>query len=141
MTDQRDPEPGERLDLEQIEASPFIAWLLDHHDGETLAELDEALADVLHGVQTYGKKGSIGLAVSIDQQGRTVAVKTEVKTKIPREPITPDVFYADRQGGLHRKDPDQPVLPFNVVSFTGDDGEVRQVEPGSGEVKQVGEPS
>lgn len=124
---------------EPEEESAFIVWLLQHQDGQTLIELDEAFAEVIGGVRNFGKKGNVSLSVGITQQGRTVGVLAEVKMKVPREPLTADVFFAGEDGMLHREDPFQAKLPFNVVRLETDDGSVKTVDADTGEIKKVGD--
>jgi hypothetical protein len=112
----------------------FIEWLNEHHHGETVEELDAALKEVVTAVQTYGKAGRLTFTLDVGTKGRTITVVAETKVKTPKEPATADIFFADEDGALHRKDPFQPVLPTNVVPIG--DGETKTVPASSDAVKE-----
>jgi len=130
MTDEHTPEPEE-------EPSAFIRWLREHLDGETLDELDDGIKEITAATAISGRKTSLTLAVDIDQKGRTLVVKADVKVKIPPPPRDADIFYADRDGGLFREDPSAPKLDFaNVVQL--DASEPRRVaDTSTGEIKTL----
>lgn len=128
MTDAQQPIPPE-------EPSPFIRWLRDHLDGETLEELDEGFKEICSAADISGRKCGLTFTVGADKKGRTLAIKTDVSTKIPPPPREADIFYPDRDGNLHRADPNAPKLPFNVVTL---DPEVpRTLDQESGEIKTL----
>lgn len=133
MTDVQQPEPEE--------PSVFIRWIREHLDGDTLAELDEGFREVMGAADISGRKTTMTLTVEADKKGRTLAVKSDVKTKIPSPPRDADIFYPDRDGNLHREDPTVPKLPFgNVVVL--DTSEPRRVaDMTTGEIHQTGDQS
>lgn len=143
MTDEQHTEPPAPPE----EPSAFIAWLRDHLDGETLAELDDGLKEVIAAADISGRKTRLTLTVDADKKGRTLAIKTDVLTKIPPPAREADIWFPDREGGLHREDPTAPKLNFgNVVSIVTDTGETRRVDTDTGEFHktindQTGDPT
>lgn len=127
----------DELQTEPEEPSPFIRWLRDHLDGETLDELDEGFKEVCAAANISGRKTGLTLGVDVDKKGITLVVKADVKTKIPPPPREADVFYTDREGSLFRDDPTSPKLPFaNVVAL--DTSEPRRVaDTTTGEIKNL----
>jgi hypothetical protein len=117
------------------EESAFIRWLREHLDGEMLAELDDGIKEIAAATAISGRKTSMTLDIGIDQKGRTLVVKADVKVKIPPPPRDPDIFYADRDGGLFREDPTRPKLDFsNVVQLAE---EPRRIDTETGEIKTI----
>lgn len=130
MTDaQTPPEPP-------VEPSPFIAWLRDQLDGETLEELDTGLKEIIAVADLSGRKTKLTLVLDADKKGRTVALKADVTVKIPPPVREADIWFPDRDGGLHREDPMSPKLTFgaSVLSIVGDHGEPRRIDTSTGEI-------
>jgi hypothetical protein len=124
---------------EPVEPSGFIRWLREHMDGETLDELDNGFREAVAAADLSGRKTALTLTIDVDKKGRTIAIKSDVKTKIPPPPREADIFFPDRDGNLYRQDPTIPKLPFgNVVQL--DTSEPRNVDRGTGEIKQTGDP-
>lgn len=128
MTDQQNLEPED--------PSPFIRWLREHLEGETLEELDQSFTEICAASSISGRKTALTLKVDVDQKGRTLVIKSDVATKIPPPPRDADVFFPDNEGHLHRSDPNAPKLPFNVVQF--DTEPPREIDRSTGEIKTVG---
>ena len=133
----------EHIEQAPEEPSPFIRWLRDHLDGDTLDELDVGFTEICAAANISGRKTALTLTIDADKKGITLAIKTDVKTKIPPPPRDVDIFYTDRDGKLYREDPTMPKLPFgNVVKL--DTSEARRIDPSTGEIKsldETGDPS
>ena len=104
------PRTGEVLDDPNIR--PFDEILRELGEGSTMAELSEAMWDLVQRVQDTAKAGHLTLtvAVSFDGQGRLV-VKDEVKVKLPEYSRPETRFFIDNSGNASRRDPNQPLLP------------------------------
>lgn len=104
------PRTGEILDDPNIR--PFDEILRELGEGSTMAELSEAMWDLVQRVQDTAKVGHLTLTVAVgfDGQGRLV-VKDEVKVKLPEYSRPETRFFVDNSGNASRRDPNQPILP------------------------------
>ena len=104
------PRTGEILDDPNIR--PFDEILRELGEGSTMAELSEAMWDLVQRVQDTAKAGRLTLTVAVgfDGQGRLV-VKDEVKVKLPEYSRPETRFFVDNSGNASRRDPNQPILP------------------------------
>ncbi|MDN5726084.1 MAG: hypothetical protein L0G99_09175 [Propionibacteriales bacterium] len=104
------PRTGEVTDEPEIRS--FDEVLRDLGEGSTNKEMSEAFWDLLQRVQDTGKAGQITLtlAVGADGAGR-IAIKDEVKLKLPEFNRPTTAFFIDRNGNATRRDPNQPVIP------------------------------
>lgn len=78
--------------------------------GAAVVLASELLAEVVQAAIETGKKGELTLKLSIEpdeQDGNQIVVEADVKAKKPHRSVPTSVFYADREGGLHRVDPRQ----------------------------------
>lgn len=103
------PRTGEVV---ETEPRPFDQILRELGEGSTLSELSEAFYDVIQAVQETSKAGTLTLiiAVGFDGQGR-LAVKDQIKKKLPEFNRPETRFFVDKQGNASRRDPNQPLLP------------------------------
>lgn len=84
----------------------------DH--GLLLDDLNNRLEDVTAAVLRTGAKGKITIQIDLSKtkgMNTGVEVRTTFKATAP-EPVRPsDLYFADDEGMLSRKDPRQPELP------------------------------
>ena len=104
------PRTGEIIDDPNIR--PLDEILRELGEGSTMAELSEAMLDLVQRVQDTAKAGHLTLTVAVgfDGQGRLV-VKDEVKVKLPEYSRPETRFFIDNSGNASRRDPNQPLLP------------------------------
>lgn len=125
---------------ERVDRSPFHEWLEGHARGTLNDELTAALGELVEAVGAHEKPGKLTLTLAVDvagSGGRTVLISGEVAVKAPKPAPEASIFYVGEAGTLHRDDPFAMRMPG--VPFTQSDGEVRVVDPDTGEVKPVPE--
>lgn len=91
--------------------------------GNAIADLDDALAQLVASVRETGKAGTLTLKLRVepaDKDSRTVFVTDEIASKLPKREPGKSIFYIDHQGRLTRNDPDQPDLPGLVKDLAAD---------------------
>lgn len=119
---------------------PFHEWLASHARGTLTDELTAALGELVEAVGAHEKAGKLTLTLTVDvagSGGRTVIIAGEVAVKAPKPAPEASIFYVGEAGTLHRDDPFASRLPG--VPFTQTDGDVRVVDPETGEVRRVEE--
>jgi hypothetical protein len=88
----------------------FSDWLAEHRSGSLDDELTAALVELAEKVVLEGKAGTLTLKLSLSEKGGGVIVAHEVKVTAPR--VKTEAFYfLTPDGGLSRRDPNQPLLP------------------------------
>lgn len=88
----------------------FHEWAKDLRHGEASEEWAEALAEVVTAVRNTGKPGTLTIVLEVEPGGRTVKITDRVKRKLPEFDREKAIYFADDDGGLHRRDPNQGVL-------------------------------
>lgn len=89
---------------------PFADFLIEHNRGAGHTKAGEALQRVVGAVLETGKKGSVTLQVTVEPMKNapdTLLTTVVVNEKVPVDPPKAAVFYADDDGNLTRKDPNQ----------------------------------
>jgi hypothetical protein len=90
---------------------PFADALLELSGGRTHDELSAQLHELIARVRDTGKKGSLTLTVTVSRMKNaaenTLTVTDDVKAKLPAHDRNVSVFYADANGNLTRRDPNQ----------------------------------
>lgn len=76
-------------------------------------QMDKAVRDAILAARESGQKASVTLQLKV-QPGpeRRVSFVANLKTSLPRPPVSTVTLYADEEAGLHRSDPAQSKLPF-----------------------------
>lgn len=95
-------------------SGPFAQTLQEIDKGRLHAELTDALIEVVSQVMQAGKAGKLTLTLSIKpahKRANMVVIEPSVGKKLPEPDRTPSLFYATDDGGLSRRDPNQPELP------------------------------
>lgn len=94
---------------------PFAEWLLEQSSGSTHDELSEGLHDLVSRVKDTGKKGTLTLVVTVapmKEDQEVLVVSDEIKLKLPEFARKASIFYADGDGNLTRKNPNQMEFDF-----------------------------
>lgn len=108
---------------------PFTDILGELAAGETLDTLTSDLAEIVTAVKATGKSGKLTLELTIKPNGaHGVEITDKISTKEPRDDRGSTLFFNDKDGGLHRRDPRQQDLPLRQVSGT-------EIDPETGEVR------
>lgn len=112
MTDQTETADDE------VQTRPFADILLDLNKGRTHAELSTALQRLVAAVADTGKKGSIGLTVTVSpsKSEAPFEIVDNVVIKLPAANRRASLFYADDDHNLTRTDPHQPTLPLRDIT-------------------------
>lgn len=97
----------------------FVDWLRETSEGQTHADLTDALAELTEAVITVGKGGTLKLTISVKPAGRTsrsaVIVSDKIDISLPTADRAESIFFVDSDGNLCRDNPQQPRLPLEVV--------------------------
>ena len=109
----------------------FQETILQINNGATVAELTEALEQVVAAVRTTGKSGSITLALKVApaSKGSTdvLLVESAIKTRLPEPDRGMTIFYATDDNQLVRNDPKQQMLPLRVVDIDQQPKQLKEV--------------
>lgn len=96
---------------DDVVVRPFADVLIELSGGRTHTEMSEQLHDLIARVRDTGKKGSLTLTITVSRMKNasenTLTVTDDVKAKLPAHDRKVSVFYADADGNLSRKDPNQ----------------------------------
>ena len=96
---------------------PFTDTVGELGAGHTLDLLTEQMAEVVTAVAATGKVGKLNLELTVQPNGAYgVAILDKITTKIPQPDRGASLFFIDKDGGLHRSDPNQIELPLRQVS-------------------------
>jgi len=91
---------------------PFTDVLAQLRYGKTVAELTEALAELVQGCAQTGKGGSLTLTIKIAPgKSGQVEISDTVSSKLPAFERATSLFFITPEGNLSRNDPRQAELP------------------------------
>lgn len=93
----------------------FINTLQEFREGESIAELSEALQALVCAVMETQKKGELIYRIRISPQGQAVVVSDKIEVKAPVPPRDAKIFFATEEGLLQRDNPEQRKLDFKEV--------------------------
>ncbi len=100
------------------QANAFLSALQLLDKGAFPAEAGAALAEVIKAVRETAQKGSITIKLEIvpvpKTEGAQVTITPALAAKTPKLSPKARTFYTDGDGQLHRQDPNQQELSFNV---------------------------
>lgn len=88
----------------------FLDVLTHYRRGIALAAVNDKLTDVVKAVMATNKGGEVTVTIKINPSKSgdgELTLKATVKAKVPEGSIPDAIFYADKDGGLHRTDPAQ----------------------------------
>jgi hypothetical protein len=109
----------------------FPETILQMNNGATVAELSEALEQVVAAVRASGKSGSLTLSVKVSPASKksteVLMVESQVKTKLPEPERGMTIFYATEDNHLVRNDPKQQMLPLRVVDIEQQPKQLKEV--------------
>lgn len=96
---------------DDVVVRPFADVLVELSGGRTHTELSEQLHELIARVRDTGKKGSLTLTITVSRvknaAENTLTVSDDVRAKLPAHDRNVSVFFADADGNLSRKDPNQ----------------------------------
>lgn len=86
----------------------FLQLLQSHRRGEIPAEADAALTDILTALREHGGKGKLTLTLNLklNKTGQ-IELAPDLKSEKPRRAMSTGLFFADDDGRLLRRDPNQ----------------------------------
>ena len=93
--------------MKPIETPDFATFITDLAHGEINQKLTEAMAEVIRAVEATNKVGELVVRFIAKRNGNMAIVATEIRKKIPEEPLTGSMFYIGDNGELFREDPRQ----------------------------------
>lgn len=83
--------------------------------GAFAVECNQALADMIRGVEETGKPGKLTVTLDVKKHGAAVSVLAKVTDKTPEPAVDPELFYATVEGNLSLNNPKQRDLDLQVV--------------------------
>lgn len=87
--------------------------LLTLNDGDSVAEIQEAIRLVACAVSATGNAGKVTIELAFSQNGKSanqLMVKDTVKKTMPLQPKPNTLFFLDDEGNLSRKNPNQLTM-------------------------------
>jgi hypothetical protein len=86
----------------------FLQLLQTHRRGEIPSEADDALSDILTALREHGGKGKLTLTLNLklNKTGQ-IELTPDLKAEKPRRAMSTGLFFADDDGRLLRRDPNQ----------------------------------
>lgn len=86
----------------------FIGYLQTNRRGEIPAEADTAMTDILAALRAHGGKGKLTLALTfkLGKSGQ-IEILPDLKVEKPRRALSTGLYFADDEGTLTRRDPNQ----------------------------------
>lgn len=92
----------------------FTETLSDIRNGDVIAELTEALREVVTRVRETGRPGALTLTLKVKNAskgaGAALVIEDDIKTKLPSAEKGTTFLFATDDGQLQRNDPRQPRL-------------------------------
>lgn len=96
---------------DDVHLRPFAEFLVKQRAGSLNVEAAERLAEVVAAVAETGKDGSMTLTIKVSRnKAGALEVTDKVVAKIPDFGRVPTLWWADDDGNLVRRDPNQPEL-------------------------------
>lgn len=95
-------------------SQPFPAVLAQLEKGSLANQATEALEQIVAGVVSIGKAGSLTLKLTVRPAAKRsdmVVIESAITVRAPEPDRPGSFFFATDDGGLAREDPNQPLLP------------------------------
>lgn len=92
----------------------FIKFIKEYPSGSLGRDLEEALAECVESTLLYGKSSALTFKVNIkpvDRVGNGFDITTDIGTKPARSKPPTATYFPTAEGGLSRRDPEQPQIP------------------------------
>jgi hypothetical protein len=109
----------------------FPETILQMNNGAAVAELSDALEQVVAAVRAAGKSGSLTFTVKVApaSKGSTdvLMVESQVKTKLPERERGMTIFFATEDNRLVRNDPKQQMLDLRVLNIEHQPKQLKEV--------------
>jgi hypothetical protein len=107
---------GSTLDQETSES------IIEQDTGSLNRELVDRLQETVKSVRETGRKGTVTLRLRISHGGmKQIEVEPEVKSSKPKVTAPTSVLFADDEGRLYDRDPEQIEMDFRTVDGSGQD--------------------
>lgn len=120
-------------DTDQEEAAANFAAILATIRPKTVAELSDALRELVGKVRDTGKGGSLTLTIEVkplDGDSNVLTVNDQIRVKAPEHSRKGSLAFPDAHGNLSRSDPN--TMPL----FDDSDLRTADVDPRTGEIKE-----
>jgi hypothetical protein len=97
---------------------PGLFSLCRLENGGLMEELNDKLAKVVAKCMSYGKKGTVSLAIHFKPEGaKKMEIVAKVDAKPPKETAPSTYLFATERGQLLAKDPDQRELDLRIIEM------------------------
>lgn len=103
--------------------------------GAFLDKASEKLAELVRSVEETGKAGKLTITLDLKKAAGAIAIKSNVTAKVPEPKADETLLWATVEGNLTVQNPNQRSLDLQVVPGKG---EVRNVDPETGEIQVAG---
>jgi hypothetical protein len=102
---------------------PFAEFLAEQRAGQLSSELADALNYLTRQVDTYGRKGTMTLTLTVSGKANgIVEVTDKVAVKAPEGDRPTVTYFVTEDANLSRAHPNQPMLPLREIpGGAGDD--------------------
>jgi len=90
---------------------PFVEFLTNFRGGALEQHCSEQFAEMIREVLEKGTSGKLTLEITAKQEkGGQTRISPRVTAKLPATEIKDGYYFADNEGGLHSRDPNQSDL-------------------------------
>lgn len=97
--------------MAEEEDRSIVETLEELGGGEVLSATEKELQQVVRAVRETRKQGTVNISIKVKPNGEeAVMLESKVEGKPPVKPLPETSFYADRQGNLGRRPPEQQDL-------------------------------
>jgi hypothetical protein len=99
--------------------------LNEQRGGALQKEMMQRLQSTIKQVRKTGRKGKVKLTINIEHSGMNkLEIEPEIASNEPKSKLAGRMLFADDQGRLYAKDPDQTEIDFREAEG---DGSLREV--------------
>lgn len=109
--------------MKPAKSNQFAIAIGDIDKGKFVDALSEALAEICEACKQSDKKGTLSVKITVAPAGNAFQIGGTYNTTLPRPDFTPVIRYADKDGVLLLRDPDQNEFP-EVVKTVDKAGEL-----------------
>lgn len=90
----------------------FSEWLAEFGGGALDDELTAQLTEVTEASSMLGLKGGLTIKVEVIPESGGIIARVDTTAKVPKHPRAGFFYRDERDGGLSRRDPNQPEIPY-----------------------------
>lgn len=95
----------------------FLGFIQTHRRGEILTESDALMTEILTAIREHGGKGKLTLTVGLQMnKAGQIEIQPALKSEKPRRAMSSGLYFADDDGNLSRRDPNQEDWVENIAS-------------------------